>query len=118
MSDLESKIVFGEGQDSCLYGALALFAKNEGGTVIFLERESHFYYYPPGADPDTVEAENLGEVFDGSGNLLGTVYEPLTQTEAVNQGGIDRTVLIEGLTRRPRIMKKVEGNRFVIEITS
>lgn len=110
MSNSEIVIVFGEGQDSCLYGALSLFAKNNGGTVIFLERESHFFYYPPGADPDTVGAENLGQVIDKFGKPLGTVYEPLTQTEALNQGGIDQTLLIRGWTERPYIMAKVQSN--------
>ncbi len=110
MSNSEFEIVFGEGQENCLYGALALFAKNRGGTVIFLKSESHFFYYPPGAHPDTVGAENLGEVIDEVGKSLGTVYESLTQTEALNQGGEDRTVFIEGLTKRSYIMDEVKRN--------
>ncbi len=109
MSNSKFEIVFGEGQDSCVYGALALFVKNGGGTVIFLESEDHFYYYPPGAHQDAVGAENLGEVIDGSGNSLGTIYEPLTQTQVLKQGGIDRTALIEGWTKRPYIMKKIQS---------
>lgn len=109
MSDSEHKIVFGEGQDSCVRGALALFVKNGGGTVIFLKREDHFYYYPPGADPDTVGAENLGEVIDGSGKPLGTIFGPLTQTEALSQGGIDQTLLIKGWTERSYIMANVQS---------
>lgn len=109
MSNSKREIVFGEGKDSCVHGALALFVKNDGGTVIFLKREDHFYYYPPGADPDTVGAENLGEVVDEFGKVIGTIFEPLTQTEALSQGGIDQTLLIKGWTERPYIMENIQS---------
>lgn len=109
IEETESTIVFAESQESCLFGALALYRKNKGGTVILLE--SHFYYYPPGADPDEVGAENLGEVFDKEGQSQGTIYQPLTQRSAISLGGQDRTVFIEGLTKRPFIMDQLKRNK-------
>lgn len=104
----ELKILFGEGQDSCILGALALYAKNNGGCVILLE--SHFYYYPPGADPNETLAENLGEVLDTEGQSQGTIYQPLTQHSAISLGGQDRTIFIKGLSERSFIMNQLKRN--------
>lgn len=107
MSILESDatIVFGEGQESCLLGALALYKRHIGGTVIFLE--DHFYFYPPEADPSTCKAENLGEILDGKGQSHGTIYEPITMQIALNRGGKDWTSIIQGWTKREYIMSQV-----------